>query len=525
MGIRFCFSKKEWIYPLAILILGFFYYISYFNYGISFNDEGFFVYGAERVLQGQLPMSDFISYPPGSYFLLALLFKVFGINLLVSRYMEVAFLLMNGVMMFYIGKRLMTKTIALIPSFVLVAFPGPWHKVFFTFGLLFPMVTLYWFLEKRSIPKALTMGWAVGISTIFKLESGLYALLTLGIIILLNDFWQDGNFVFHKKAFLSLFKDLSVFLLGFLSILLALSLYYFSRSSLTGLFYSLREIALAQASISEDYGQPSLLSAVTKFHIGTLSHLFFYLIVLLYLCLFVKVIFDFFVRKRRDFPPTLPVLIMGCFSLTYAYAMFEKAHLLQSVAMAYLLFGYVIYRLVREKPIRSKAMLIFLIFLLGLYLLDNFKWSAHFYTGSISRLYAIKREGAKVISLQKAKIRVAKREADHIYGFVSFFEGKNGYLMPLRFEPMVNFLTGLENPTRFSILVPTYISEPSRQRQVIEEVEKHEIKYLLINRLLWTSQESSGFKNCAPIIYEFVRKRYHLEKEIGNYLIFSRGSL
>jgi len=33
-------------------------------------------------------MSDFISYPPGSYFLLALLFKIFGVNLLVSRLME-----------------------------------------------------------------------------------------------------------------------------------------------------------------------------------------------------------------------------------------------------------------------------------------------------------------------------------------------------------------------------------------------------------------------------------------------------
>jgi hypothetical protein len=76
---RFDDFKKEWIYPLLIVIIGFCYYISYFNYGISLRDEGSLVYGAERVLEGQLPMSDFISYTPGSYFLLALLFKLFGV--------------------------------------------------------------------------------------------------------------------------------------------------------------------------------------------------------------------------------------------------------------------------------------------------------------------------------------------------------------------------------------------------------------------------------------------------------------
>jgi hypothetical protein len=85
-------------------------------------------------------------------------------------------------------------------------------------------------------------------------------------------------------------------------------------------------------------------------------------------------------------------------------------------------------------------------------------------------------------------------------------------------------LTDLENPTRFSILYPTFISDPSRQRQVIDEVEKYGIKYLLIKRVFWTSQESAGFRNYAPIIYEFVRERYHLEKEIEDYLIFSRRS-
>ena len=92
--------RKGWIYPLIIAIGGFCYYMSYFNYGISFGDEGFLVDGAERVLRGQLPGSDFMAYPPGRYFLLALIFKLFEVNLWVSRFMEIGFLLINGILMF-----------------------------------------------------------------------------------------------------------------------------------------------------------------------------------------------------------------------------------------------------------------------------------------------------------------------------------------------------------------------------------------------------------------------------------------
>ena len=120
MEMRSEHPRKRWFYPIFIVTIGLCYYITYFNYGINLGDEGFFVYGAERVLHGQLPMSDFMAYPPGSYFVLALLFRVFGTYLWVSRFMEIAFLLLNGLLIFYVSRRLMPDSWALIPSFILV---------------------------------------------------------------------------------------------------------------------------------------------------------------------------------------------------------------------------------------------------------------------------------------------------------------------------------------------------------------------------------------------------------------------
>jgi hypothetical protein len=40
-------------------------------------DEGIILQGAERILRGQVPYRDFFSFfTPGSYYLLALLFKI-----------------------------------------------------------------------------------------------------------------------------------------------------------------------------------------------------------------------------------------------------------------------------------------------------------------------------------------------------------------------------------------------------------------------------------------------------------------
>jgi hypothetical protein len=517
--------KKDWVYPLIIILLGFFYYLSYIRYGVSLKDEGFLVYGSERVLHGQLPMSDFTSYPPGRYFLLGLLFKLFGVNLVVSRFMEMAFLLLNGLMMFYIGKRLMPSGWAIIPSFILILFPGPWHKVFFTFGLLLPLLTLFRFLERENSMRILIVGWAIGIALILKIESALYSFLTVWIVLFLKNVLEAGKLSLNKTKVLAFLREISLCSSALLSVIVPVIIFYHSRSALTKLFSSLKECYGSSliSTTSELFGQPSLLRALTKFHIGSMSNHFFFLIVLLYIYFFLKVVVHLFGRKKGDFPPFFPVLVTGTLSLTYAYTVFEKAHLLQSVAMAYILFGFAAYSVKRKEGIKSKIFLIILLLLLGLYCIDNFKWSGHFYSGSISRLYMIEKEGVGVVSSNKGKVYVGKRESDTINNLMQFFRGKNGYLMPLHFEPMVNFLTGLENPTPFLILSPPFFGNPIKQKQVIEEVEKYRIQYLLVPQILWV--HPSGYSYYAPMLYKYVMKCYQLEREVGGYLIFSRQSL
>jgi len=523
MEMRSEHARKRWFYPIFIVTIGFCYYITYFNYGINLGDEGFFVYGAERVLHGQLPMSDFMAYPPGSYFVLALLFRVFGTNLWVSRFMEIAFLLLDGLLIFYVSRRLMPDSWALIPSFILVLFPGPWYKIFFTFGLLLPLFSLFRFLEKGTTGRVMMVGASIGISLLFKFESGLYSSVAVGVAIFLNHVWKDGHFLLRRRALWDFTKDIFFCSIGFLSVLSPFLIYYISHSALLKSFYTLRERYESQAIgwVGEMFEKPSLLSALTKFQLGGLKHLFFYLIVILYLYVFFKVITYLFIQKRKDFSLLLPVLILGSLSLTYAYIAFSKAYLLHSVAMAYILFGFVLHSYVRKGGVRSRVLLIFLLLLLGLYVIDNLKMRGY-HSGNINMLFRIEREGASLVESKKARVYVSYKQLDTINGLTQFFKGKDGYLLPLPYDPMVNFLTGLQNPTRFSFLIPPFLSEVSRQKEVINEVERYKIHYLLIHRWLWISAGEQGFSSYAPILYEFISRHYQLEKEIGGYLIFSR---
>ncbi len=518
-------SRRGWIYPLILCAVGSSYYLCYFRYGISLGDEGFLVYGAERILKGQLPMSDFLSYPPGSYFLLALLFKIFSVHLLVSRLMEMAFLLINGLMLFYIGKRLMPKIWALLPAFTFVLLPGPWHKVFFIFALLLPLAALFRFLEKMTTVRMLVVGGAIGIALLFKLESAFYASLTTFVVVWAQH-WKGGTFRIERKGIFLYLKDISLCCMGAILIILPVLIYYFLNDSLGKLLLSFSTSNMANlGKLSGYFGKPSLVDAITKFRVGNLANLFFFLILLLYVCFIAKVFIEIFIKENKTIPSVFPIVVLGLLSLTYVYSVFGKSHLLQSAPLAYILFAYAMYTVFQKKERRWNAAAVVLVFILGLYIADGLKWRTRFYSGSISRVFSVRQEETTVFSTPKARLYLSQKESDTINGLIQHFEGKKDYLVPLYFEPMVNFLTGLDNPTSFSYFFPPLIQETSKQKQAIYELEKHKVKYLFIAQRLWINQQGFGFNDYAPTLYEFVIQHYRLEKEIGDYLIFCRLSL
>jgi len=84
-------------------------------------DEGIVLAGAQRILDGQLPYRDFFSfYTPGSFYLTALLFKVFGSSIVVARGALVVFGASFAALTYVLARRACSQAIALLVG-ILVA--------------------------------------------------------------------------------------------------------------------------------------------------------------------------------------------------------------------------------------------------------------------------------------------------------------------------------------------------------------------------------------------------------------------
>jgi len=175
------------------------WYLSYYRdmlYALS-ADEGYIIYGAKRVLDGQIIYKDFFQfYPPGNFYLLALIYKLFGYSFTVARESAIIIDSLINVMMFYLSYKAFKAWYAIIPPlfFMILGFPN-WiqfshywtSELFFLFSLIF----FLWYLEQKKRYYLYISGFLIGITTLFLQMPGLYG----GILLLMLLFVLK----FHNK--------------------------------------------------------------------------------------------------------------------------------------------------------------------------------------------------------------------------------------------------------------------------------------------------------------------------------------
>jgi hypothetical protein len=84
-------------------------------------DEGIVLQGAERILRGEVLYRDFFSFfTPGSYYLLALLFKTFGNSLLVARMALVSYGGIFTVFAYWTARRTCSRSTSLLTAYLTI---------------------------------------------------------------------------------------------------------------------------------------------------------------------------------------------------------------------------------------------------------------------------------------------------------------------------------------------------------------------------------------------------------------------
>ncbi len=167
---------------LVYLVIG-------FNLNINIYDEGIVLVGAARVAGGAVPYRDFWSiYGPGQFHLLALLFRLFGVSILVVRVASVATWFLLGWIVFRTGLRLLSPalaTVVALAAVIQVDFFG-FHGAPVPTAVLLAMASSYFlvaYLQTRRPRHLLSCGLLLGLVPVFRHDIGGYTLAAQVLVL------------------------------------------------------------------------------------------------------------------------------------------------------------------------------------------------------------------------------------------------------------------------------------------------------------------------------------------------------
>lgn len=109
---------------VALFALSFFYLLIGYQFSLKegFFDEGLTTYGAARILNGDILYRDFWSlYAPGEFYLLAGIFKLFGISVAIERIATVAIEALLACFVYLLARRFVFSKSALIVWIITLA--------------------------------------------------------------------------------------------------------------------------------------------------------------------------------------------------------------------------------------------------------------------------------------------------------------------------------------------------------------------------------------------------------------------
>lgn len=161
---------------------------------LSVYDEGIILAGADRVLQGHIPYRDFWSmYPPGQFYTLAVLFKLFGSSVLVERVYDLAVRSLLALCGFLITRKLgLSKLAAVIGwAMALIWTASTWfaaYPVYAALVLICESITAFLHhLETKQARWLFCSGLLLALAATFRHDLGAMAAIAVLIALLVKE--------------------------------------------------------------------------------------------------------------------------------------------------------------------------------------------------------------------------------------------------------------------------------------------------------------------------------------------------
>jgi 4-amino-4-deoxy-L-arabinose transferase-like glycosyltransferase len=315
-------SLREWGIAALLFIVSVAYLWPFRNFSKLHTDEAIILQGAQRILSGEVLYRDFFSFfTPGSYYWLALRFKVFGDSFLVAR---APLLLYGGVLSlltYLLARRVCSRWISALTAYLLLVVTLPynfavlhnWDSIVIGYMALYCGVRL---LESSHWAWALAMATLASLTFLFEQSKGAGLILGLGLGFFLIALHQRDRPFLNRSCSIAMLFGLAwpaVFVLA----------YFAWKGSLVQMFTDwLWPLGHYSGANRLQYGSLNIAFATwEELYGGSLAHRlvgifltspFFILPVVPFLALGLVVFYTYVSRRDRRETPQMRYYVLVC---------------------------------------------------------------------------------------------------------------------------------------------------------------------------------------------------------------------
>ncbi len=174
---------------IAVGISGFWFWLTW-RYDFDLADEGYYWYGAQRVLQGEVPMRDFMSYDVGRYYWAAAFMRLMGDDgLFAARLSAVVYQTFGTLLGVFTCLLALQREgavrwlFALLAAFILTIWAIPYYKVYDHATSIIIVAMLVLMLKTAKPAAWLFAGICLGIAAIMGRNHGVYGAVAFILVV------------------------------------------------------------------------------------------------------------------------------------------------------------------------------------------------------------------------------------------------------------------------------------------------------------------------------------------------------
>jgi hypothetical protein len=505
---------------------------------LNIYDEGIIVYGATRVMHGEIPYRDFwTQYSPGQLYVLAGLFRVFGVQIAVERWWDVAVRAVLAFVMFLLAGQLTSRSAAFVTWLIgalWVTYYGFFGYPIFV-GLLFSLFSIYALLRAMASnaaagsPAGLDRRWLVagglslGVAALFRHDMAIYcaaAQMAIGLPFTFLHCAPAGQPIVGRAV--AAVRVLLPFMIGALVLVAPALIFFAASASPAELIQQLFIFPLTEFPKVRDLPYPKLDWSVDNIQ--------FYAPFLVYPLAVASAV----LRARSDADArtqawgVVMVALFGVFGFNQARVRSDTIHTVHFFLCAVVLLPV----LLRGFPAAMRTPSVIVASVGAVLSIAAIVNPIASYIGVIESRPAAERDQRMTLpiglpgrSFPQQTMAVATLQSltapdERIY------VGLSRHDRVFANDAMFYFLAQRPSATRYHELHPGLTNTLPVQQEMVADLERHRVRYLVLTNMFEGANEpnDSARSTGVTLLDEYIAAHYRTANVIGPYRILVRRS-